>query len=60
MKGREMKRAAKETRVRAGDPGGGGSGSGGGGGGGGGWWLPATRTGERNGESTGKRRLAAN
>ena len=57
-----MKRAAKETRVRAGDPGGGssGSGGGGGGGGGGGWWLPATRTGERNGESTGKRRLAAN
>lgn len=47
-----MKRAAKETRVRAGDPGGGA--------GGGGWWLQATRTRERNGESTGERRLAAN
>lgn len=35
-----MKRAAKETRVRAGDYEGGG---GDGGGGGGGWWLPATR-----------------
>lgn len=46
-----MKRAAKETRVRAGDPEGGG---------GSGWWLLATRTRERNGESTGERRLAAN
>lgn len=54
-KGREMKRAVKETRVRAGDLGGGGAG--------GGWWLPATRPGKRNGESTegrGGRRLAAN
>ncbi|TGZ46698.1 hypothetical protein DBV15_09140 [Temnothorax longispinosus] len=42
-KGREMKRAAKETRVRAGDLGGGGGDGDAGGGGGSGWWLPATR-----------------